>query len=35
MTDMDIRYLDMASDIRYLHKQSQLLKDFEGVDPEI
>jgi hypothetical protein len=33
--DMDLRFLDMASDIKYHHQQSQLLLDFEGVDHEI
>jgi hypothetical protein len=35
MTDINLRYLDMASDIRYLYQRSQLLMGFEGVDPEI
>jgi hypothetical protein len=35
MTDMDLRYLDMVSDIRYLYQLSQLLMGFEGMDHEI
>jgi hypothetical protein len=35
MAGMDLRYLYMASDIRYLHIRSQLLMGLEEVDPEI
>jgi hypothetical protein len=32
---MDLRYLDMASDIRCQNERSQLLMGIEGVDPTI
>jgi hypothetical protein len=35
VTNIDLRHLDIASNIRYNNEQNQVLMGFEGVDPEI